>query len=329
MKMPMVSIVLPVYKVEAYLDRCLRSVVEQTYSDFEAILVDDGSPDHCPEMCDEWAKKDERIRVVHKPNGGVSSARNAGIEAARGQYLCFVDSDDTVEPDYLSVLLNTLGAADVVAANTKLCGSQSAAQPEYHAGVYTLEAFRSDLRNVTNYLLTNSIGNKLFKAQIIRENGLRFDTKLKMGEDMDFILRYFLACRTIAVTDRMVYNYMDNLGSAMKSYRSEYYEQRQVTMATLIRFFRLADSSELQKKKMRTELMLNVVNVELIENPARRCDRATLLQLLRENGLVDLVKALPLSACLSSRYLLVLKLRLYGVYAFRMNQLKKAKICNE
>ena len=95
----MVSIIVPVYKVEPYLARCVESLRNQTLQDIEIILVDDGSPDNCPRMCDEFAAADPRIRVVHKKNGGLSSARNAGLKAAQGQYVGFVDSDDTVASD--------------------------------------------------------------------------------------------------------------------------------------------------------------------------------------------------------------------------------------
>ena len=95
--MDTISVIVPVYKVEKYLDRCIESIVNQTYKALEIILVDDGSPDNCPEMCDNWAKKDNRITVIHKENGGVSSARNAGIGIATGKYIHFVDSDDWLE----------------------------------------------------------------------------------------------------------------------------------------------------------------------------------------------------------------------------------------
>ena len=99
MQQGLISVVLPVYHTERYLDRCVTSVVNQTYSNLEIILVDDGSPDRCPQMCDEWAKKDSRIRVVHKQNAGLGMARNSGIEAATGEYICFFDSDDYVALD--------------------------------------------------------------------------------------------------------------------------------------------------------------------------------------------------------------------------------------
>lgn len=95
---PLISIIVPVYKVEQYLDECVQSIRKQTYTNLEIILVDDGSPDRCPEMCDEYARLDSRIKVIHKPNGGLSSARNIGIESSHGEWIYFLDSDDWIVP---------------------------------------------------------------------------------------------------------------------------------------------------------------------------------------------------------------------------------------
>lgn len=111
--MPSISVIVPVYKVEKYLDRCVKSVLDQTFTDFELILVDDGSPDRCPALCDEWAAKDSRIRVIHKKNGGLSDARNAGIDAARGEYLFFADSDDYLHRCVLEALYGGLRSLGV------------------------------------------------------------------------------------------------------------------------------------------------------------------------------------------------------------------------
>ena len=105
----LISVIIPVYKVEAYLTPCVESVLAQTYENFEIILVDDGSPDSCPRMCDEFAARDSRIRVIHKENGGLSSARNAGIDAAKGRYLAFLDSDDLWTPVFLERLYRAIG----------------------------------------------------------------------------------------------------------------------------------------------------------------------------------------------------------------------------
>ena len=102
---PLISVIIPVYNVERYLDECIKSIVNQTYENLEIILVDDGSPDNCPRMCDDWAKKDERIRVIHKENGGLASARNAGMNICTGEYISFVDSDDWMELNAYESLL--------------------------------------------------------------------------------------------------------------------------------------------------------------------------------------------------------------------------------
>lgn len=103
--MPLVSVIIPIYKVEPYLRRCIDSVISQTYTNLEIILVDDGSPDNCPAICDEYAQKDNRIKVIHKRNGGLSSARNAGLDICKGDYISFIDSDDWVSPSYIQTLL--------------------------------------------------------------------------------------------------------------------------------------------------------------------------------------------------------------------------------
>ena len=95
------SVIVPIFKVEDYIERCIDSILAQTFTDFEVILVDDGSPDRCPQICDEYEKKDQRIRVIHKPNGGLVSARNAGIFAAKGDYITYVDGDDWIKPGLL------------------------------------------------------------------------------------------------------------------------------------------------------------------------------------------------------------------------------------
>lgn len=105
MHQPVISVIVPVYHVEKYLDKCVESIVKQTYKALEIILVDDGSPDRCPEICDGWAKKDSRIKVIHKKNGGVSTARNAGLDAASGEFIGFVDGDDIIFPEFYKTLV--------------------------------------------------------------------------------------------------------------------------------------------------------------------------------------------------------------------------------
>ncbi len=116
--MPKVSVIVPIYKVEEYLPKCVDSILSQTFTDFECILVDDGSPDNCGKICDEYAKKDSRIKVIHKENGGLSSARNAGLDIAQGEYITFVDSDDWINVHMLQVLYDAIIEKD---ADVSLC----------------------------------------------------------------------------------------------------------------------------------------------------------------------------------------------------------------
>lgn len=104
----LISVIIPIYNVEKYLKKCIDSIINQTYKNLEIILVDDGSPDNCGKICDEYAKKDQRIRVIHKKNGGLSDARNAGIDIAKGKYIAFVDSDDYVEKEYIEIMYKEL-----------------------------------------------------------------------------------------------------------------------------------------------------------------------------------------------------------------------------
>ena len=124
MEQPLVSVVVPIYNVEAYLDRCIESIVNQTYKNLEIILVDDGSPDRCPQMCDAWALRDERIQVIHKSNEGLGMARNSGIDVATGKYIFFLDSDDYLaeETVYQCVISGQENNAEVILFGCNDCG---------------------------------------------------------------------------------------------------------------------------------------------------------------------------------------------------------------
>lgn len=182
--MALFSIIVPVYKTEEYLDKCIQSILSQTYTDFELILVDDGSPDRCPQMCDDFAAMDKRVKVIHKPNGGVSSARNAGIDAAEGDFIWFIDSDDYIVPGSLKQLYQVQKAenADMYFFNNgDICKS----------AVGTIDEF------LETYYFTYIVGfgpwNKLYQTAAIKENQLRFDTDETIGEDLLFNLSYYKA----------------------------------------------------------------------------------------------------------------------------------------
>lgn len=166
----MISVIVPVYNVEKYLNRCVDSIINQTYTDLEIILVDDGSTDSSGSICDEYAKKDERIKVIHKENGGLSDARNTGVASATGDYVSFIDSDDYIEPDMMELLITTIGDCDM-----STCGAfndyASGSTPQYTGDDLSFEtdnekAFELILEGK---LIPASIWNKLIKANIAKK----------------------------------------------------------------------------------------------------------------------------------------------------------------
>lgn len=168
----LVSVIVPIYKVEQYLKKCMDSILSQTYSNIEIILVDDGSPDRCPALCDEFAKKDRRVKVIHKKNGGLSSARNAGLDAANGTYICFVDSDDFIAPTmvqklYEAIIKNEscgIVSGQIVAYKD---GQTASYRPEwYHSKCYKLSA-----KKIAEQVLLEkesfTVWNKIYKADLL------------------------------------------------------------------------------------------------------------------------------------------------------------------
>lgn len=213
-----ISVIVPIYKVEKYLDRCIDSIINQTYKHLEIILVDDGSPDYCPQMCDEWAKKDNRIKVIHKINGGVSSARNAGLDVATGEYIQFVDSDDYLELDACETLINKIvnNNADIVVSAFKSIGKHIKCIKTENFSTHKL---MQAVQNLYKYGALNAVWNKLYKKDVI--NNIRFQEDMKYGEDLYFNLQYIKKCRTIVYTSQQLYNYVNTPGSVVHSFSEQ------------------------------------------------------------------------------------------------------------
>ena len=217
----LITIVVPVYNVEGYLDRCSACLVNQTYQNLEIILVDDGSPDRCPEICDEWAQKDSRIRVIHKPNGGVSSARNAGVEEANGEWVFFVDSDDILPENALEGLARRqreTGADLVCGSFYNMKTRNRSYYKTYRENVISRQNFANNMAFLMYELLPTSCG-KLFNIRLIKEHGLTFPMNIPWGEDAIFHYRYLTHVSSVVTTGQCVYHYdMTREGSAVKKY---------------------------------------------------------------------------------------------------------------
>ncbi len=200
-----ISIIVPVYKVEAYLDQCVQSIVDQTYTDLEIILVDDGSPDNCPAMCDAWAEKDSRIKVIHKGNGGIADARNAGLTNATGEYIGFVDSDDYIAPDMYEILISKMQKDDCDIAVGQIYPTVSSEYPKHYkiGKSYTF----SSLEAISFFIerpLDNACWNKLYRRSLF--SGVCFP-QLRTGEDVGTVYSLLAIARKICVDYNAVYFY--------------------------------------------------------------------------------------------------------------------------
>lgn len=239
--MPEISVVVPVYKAEAFLKKCADSILTQTFPDLELLLVEDGSPDGSGALCDEIAASDARVRVFHKPNGGVSSARNLGMAEAQGTYIAFADADDWLTPDALERMHGALTAAEADSAGgahylAEADGSVQVEPGALPAGVYGPDRIRT---GIVDRLLGERLGKPgeflngfiwrfLFSRSIIQDHNIRFDGAYL--EDELFLMEYFCYARRLAMVDEPVYYYLQNPVSVTRRYLPDY-------MDTFTRFF--------------------------------------------------------------------------------------------
>lgn len=182
---PSISVIVPIYNASKWLDRCINSILNQSYTDFELILVDDGSTDGSGDLCDEFAQSDSRIKVIHKPNGGVSSARNIGIDMAKGDYLTFCDADDTVDKQWLETFILNIGDADVCVQNIRTIstdGSVAYLCVNDSTG-HELRDFLIVIKDVLGYQFC-----KMYRTEILTLNHIRFNTEVHIQEDNIFML---------------------------------------------------------------------------------------------------------------------------------------------
>ncbi len=228
--MPAISVIVPVYQAETLLPQCVESVLHQTFSDWELLLIDDGSRDGSPALCDGYAVKDPRIRAFHKPNGGVSSARNLGLEQAVGQCIAFLDADDAFEPAALETLWHLreqAGADSAGCAHLNVTPEGNVrAELLLPAGVYEQTGIRERvLWPLTGERLRPPVFNGfiwrfLFDAAILRDNAITFEGAYL--EDELFLMEYFANSRRLAVTETPLYRYLENPASATHRYMKDY-----------------------------------------------------------------------------------------------------------
>lgn len=213
-----VSIIVPVYNVEKYVEKCLNSLISQSYKNIEIILIDDGSKDNSGKICDEYKRKDSRIKVVHKENAGVSEARNSGIQKATGEYLCFVDADDFVMNDYIEYMhqLIVKDSSDI-AICTKMFSNFNEKQTSDEM-IENLDGENSVIR-ILNYRMPIGVYSRIFKKNLIDDNRIRFLKDIYMGEGFNFNVACFQKAKKVIISNYKVYYYRrDNVTSATSNF---------------------------------------------------------------------------------------------------------------
>lgn len=224
---PTVSVIVPAYNAEKFIESCVESILRQTYTDFELILVNDGSKDSTSAICHRFAEQDRRITVIDQENGGASSAKNKGLSIAKGSYVEFVDADDIIDQTYMEQLLRGTAEdkADLCVGNMAFVILDkgelvlSRPTPKLHEGMFTLKEYLSYYKEYMPHAIVGSPCNKLFRRSIIEEHHLRFDETTKNNEDTWFNLEYLRCCKKVFVSASPFYRYINHQnGSASRKY---------------------------------------------------------------------------------------------------------------
>ncbi|WWR15422.1 glycosyltransferase family A protein [Lachnospiraceae bacterium JLR.KK008] len=223
----LVTVIIPVYQAERFLDRCLASLLNQTYENLEILLIDDGSADGSMDKCLVWQEKDRRIKVLHHDNRGVGFTRNRGIEQAKGEFICFLDADDCLEHDAIACLQEEIEQKD---ADLCLCGyatvfsQKTVMYVPVCLGVMTKEELlQTSFWQLYDAHILHNIGTKLYRKCILMDYKIRFREEQRIFEDIMFCLEYLQAAKTVTVTGRSLYRYMqDNVNSVTKGYKEGY-----------------------------------------------------------------------------------------------------------
>lgn len=222
-KEPLFSIIVPIYKVEQYLRECVDSILQQSFINYELILVDDGSPDNCSQICDEYAETDNRVRVIHKKNGGSSSARNRGLEASEGEYIIFIDSDDywndTGALEDIAGKIETLESVDVLVFNnidySCLTGESIICQRMYDAAFLESSSKEDTLKYIfENGLFPGAAWVTVTRKQFLEENDITFIEGIK-AEDIDWLLNVFLNAEKFSAVNKAFYVYRKYRGGSI------------------------------------------------------------------------------------------------------------------
>ena len=300
----LVSVVVPIYNSEKYLERCVESIVNQTYKNLEILLIDDGSPDNCPYLCDGWASKDNRIKVIHKENQGLGMARNTGIDNATGEFICFFDGDDYILPETIekSYLLSKKDGSQVVVFGLKTidkCGNPIESfvpydKPAFYSGKEVVKDF------LPEYIAPDPLGDgtrkfymsscvSLYSTKLIEKSGWRFVSERDIiSEDVYSLIDLYSYVESVSVLPEAFYCYCENESSLSHTYRADRYEK--------IKDFYVKTKALCEKKgydgdiihRVSKPYLANTIAVMKVES---RISFSNLKKILRDDVLKEVLRA--------------------------------------
>ncbi|TWT09286.1 glycosyltransferase [Planomicrobium sp. CPCC 101079] len=242
----LVSIIVPVYNAENYLGNCIESILNQSYKEIELILVNDGSTDQSGELCEGYARKDKRVKVIHQTNSGPSAARNKGIGLAAGEFIQFADSDDFIDSNMTQGLVKTMGDHNQLV----ICGYKKILKRDGQiisskifqigrTGEYELEGFLKHFGELYQDYFIHFNWNKLYSRAVIKDASIAFDTKVNWGEDLLFNLQYLENCKRISLSHEIPYSYIDsNNASITSQFRTDLFDNMQMMQGTTREFLK-------------------------------------------------------------------------------------------
>jgi len=327
----LISVIVPVYNVSTYLSECIDSIIKQTYKKLEIILVDDGSTDNSASICDNYAKKDNRIKVIHKKNGGVSSTRNAGIDNANGKYICFIDSDDYILDNYIESLYNNMiNDIDLVCCGYSVFNENETKNYLLNKTNNEKKILKSSILSLkyalnNNFYTARSCSAKIYKLDVIKNNNIRFNDDIYLLEDGIFNLKYLKYINKISIIEDALYYYRQIISSASHKYNDDQLEQYQKVEKVILNYID-NDSEKDYYYVICYQHLLTFIsrNIRFKRN---RKNNVKDIKFQCKNNYKDVIKKVKYSNLYLSEKvtLFLLKLRLYNILYFMFTLREKIK----
>lgn len=290
----MISIIIPLYNAEKYLNRCIKSVIDQSYSDLEILLVDDGSTDRSLQLCRKWERQDSRIKVIVQSNQGVSAARNAGLVNATGSYIMFLDSDDYMKPDMCTVMLDKMQEKE---ADLLICGIEENNghywRPNHNADYLTLDALKFDFIQLLHTELLSPSWNKIYKKEKIKTG---FFDGISFGEDLIFNLNYLKNCQRISfITNTLYFHEKENENSVARNIDAYRLNNIEALQTSILDFYGKKDNVLIYEKYIKD--IVRYVKKLLTSKTVKYKDKISLLEKWRHDSYISLkqIKCIPIS----------------------------------